>query len=244
MARGNLSSANLLRHNKQLIKLQVIVAEAARDGRTPRQILFNERPHDIALKSLLVIDHVVRNAKRFGHAPCIVNVVNRAAPPLHGFRHAFVPGEAPLVPELHGQANNVASFGAQHGCNGRGVNPSRHGHGDGFGIQHLAISSNPTQVYLASLRDTTSAPSHTGDSSRRRATVSGITSSAKSTSSGLFCFPRLKRMLAFARSERIPMAISTCDGSIAPEEHAAPVETASPFKSSAMTRASPSMPSK
>ena len=38
-----------------------------------------------------------------------------------------------------------------------------------------------------------------------------------------------------------PMASSTCDGSMAPDEHAAPVETARPFKSSAITNASPSM---
>ena len=37
-------------------------------------------------------------------------------------------------------------------------------------------------------------------------------------------------MLARARSGRKPIAVRTCEGSIAPEEHAAPVETAKPFE--------------
>src|SRR5208282_1582463 len=135
-----------------------------------------------------------------------------------------------------------------------GVDSSRHGNGDGFGIQLLAPSFWLLANSLASLgwADDGIRPYvvlagtlfHTGDNCRRRATVSGMNPRAKSTSSGVFCLPRLKRMLALARSRLNPIASSTCDGSIAPEEHAAPVETASPFKSSAMTRASPSMPSK
>src|SRR5437867_742910 len=58
--------------------------------------------------------------------------------------------------------------------------------------------------------------------------------SAKSTSSAVFCFPKLKRRLARARSAGIPMAVSTCEGSIAPEEQAAPVETAIPLRSRAI----------
>ncbi len=56
--------------------------------------------------------------------------------------------------------------------------------------------------------------------------------------------PRLKRKLARASSAGRPMAVSTWEGSTAPEEHAAPVEQAKPFRSSAITRASPSMPGK
>src|SRR5258708_3557125 len=54
--------------------------------------------------------------------------------------------------------------------------------------------------------------------------------------------PRLKRMLARASEAGRPIAVRTCEGSTAPEEHAAPVEQASPLRSRAMTRASPSMP--
>ncbi len=56
--------------------------------------------------------------------------------------------------------------------------------------------------------------------------------------------PRLKRRLARASSAGRPMAVSTCEGSTAPDEQAAPVEQARPFRSSAMTKASPSMPGK
>ena len=63
-------------------------------------------------------------------------------------------------------------------------------------------------------------------------------------SSAVFCLPRLKRRLARARSGDSPIAVRTCDGSIAPDEHAAPVETDKPLRSSAITIASPSRQSK
>src|SRR5208337_1874147 len=118
MAGGNLVGANLPCYNKKLIKLQVIVAQTTRDRRAPGQVLFDKRTHHIALEALLVIHHVVGDAQGLGHAASIVNVVDRAAPPLHGFRHAFVSGKTALIPELHGQADDIAPFGAQHGRNG------------------------------------------------------------------------------------------------------------------------------
>ena len=63
VAGGNALGANLLRHNQKLIKLQMIVAEAAGDGRAAGKILLDERAHHVALKALLVIDHVVRDAE-------------------------------------------------------------------------------------------------------------------------------------------------------------------------------------
>ena len=51
-------------------------------------------------------------------------------------------------------------------------------------------------------------------------------------------------MEARASSGVRPMAVSTCEGSTAPEEQAAPVEQARPFRSRAMIRASPSIPGK
>src|SRR5438445_8072951 len=106
MAGGNLIGANLPGYNKKLVKLQVIVAETARDRSAPGKVLLDERTHDIALKALLVIDHVVGDAEGLGNAASIVNVVDRTAAALDGFGHAFVSRETALVPELHGQAND------------------------------------------------------------------------------------------------------------------------------------------
>src|SRR5271163_2902043 len=130
MSGRDLISANLPGNNEKLIKLQVIVAEAARDRRASGKILLDERPHHIALKTLFVIDHVIRNAESLGNTTRIVDVVNRAAAALHGFRHAFVASKSALVPELHGQADEAASFGAEHGRDCRGVDSSRHGYSD------------------------------------------------------------------------------------------------------------------
>ena len=52
------------------------------------------------------------------------------------------------------------------------------------------------------------------------------------------------RMLARARARERPMAVRTCDGSVAPDWQALPAETERPFRSSAMRRESASSPSK
>ncbi len=133
--------ADLLRDRQQLIELKVVVAEAARDGSASRQILLHERTNDVALKAVLVIDYVIGNANRLGDAAGIVHVVQRAAAALDRVRHALVPRQPALVPELHRQADNVSALRAQHGRHGRGVNPSRHGYGDGLVIRHLVLSN-------------------------------------------------------------------------------------------------------
>jgi len=38
-------------------------------------------------------------------------------------------------------ADNPMAFGAQHGCDGGGVNSPRHGDGDGLGRRHSALST-------------------------------------------------------------------------------------------------------
>src|ERR1700730_16707968 len=99
----------------------MIVAEIARDGRAAGQILRDEWTHHLALETLFVIDHVIRNADVLGHAAGIVDVVERAAAAGYLLGHALVSGEAALVPELHGEADDVVSLGTQHGRNGGGI---------------------------------------------------------------------------------------------------------------------------
>ena len=119
----------------------MVVAQAAGDRRASRQILFDERLHDLALESVFMIDHVIRDAESLGDTARVVDIVERAAAALHCFRHAFVPSQTALVPQLHGQADDVVSLGAKHGRDGRRVDSARHGYGDGFRGQHLAVSN-------------------------------------------------------------------------------------------------------
>src|SRR6266567_1300286 len=112
---GNPRSSNLLGYNEQLIKLQVVITEAAGDRCAPGNIFLDERTNHVALETLLVIDHVIRDADLLRHAAGIVDIIERAATSLHGLGHALLPSEAALVPELHGEADDVVSLRAQHG---------------------------------------------------------------------------------------------------------------------------------
>src|SRR3954463_5064678 len=176
-----------------------------------------------------MIEHVVWNPNLPRHTTRVVHIVERAAASMNGLRHAFTSCQAALVPQLHGQPYDVVTLRAQHGRNGGRIHTARHRHRYGLTAQFV-----PPYVVTARL-------SYVGERSRNRETVEGIRLSAKAISASVVCFPRLNRMLPRAWSGRSPIAINTCDGSIAPDEHAAPVETASPFRSSAMTSASPSM---
>ncbi len=132
----------------------MIVAETAWDGRAPGKVLLNKRTHDVALEPVLVIDHVIRDTDSLGDAPRVIDVVKRTAATGDSFRHAITTSQATLVPQLHGQADKVVPLGAQHGRNGRGVNSSRHGDGDGLRlfllIEHSALSNQRSAQMLSS----------------------------------------------------------------------------------------------
>jgi hypothetical protein len=75
-----------------------------------------------------------------GYVACIVDIVDGAAAALNSLGHALVSGEAALVPELEGEADEGVTLGAQEGGDGGGVDSSGHGDGDGFGRRHTAVS--------------------------------------------------------------------------------------------------------
>src|ERR1700716_864394 len=99
----------------------MVVAEAARNWRASGEILLDKWLHYIALEAVFVIDDVIGDAQSFGDAACIVDVVERAASALYCLGHAFVSRQSSLVPELHGQTDDVVSLGAEHGRNGRRI---------------------------------------------------------------------------------------------------------------------------
>src|SRR5207302_7086260 len=127
MSCRDLLGSNLTSHGVQFLKLQMIVAETAWNGRTPGKILFHKRPDNVALEALLVIDHVVRNTDLLSHAAGVVDVVERAAASLHRLGHTLATGESALVPKLHRQTDEAVTLCAQHGRDGGGVHTARHG---------------------------------------------------------------------------------------------------------------------
>src|SRR5947209_1904666 len=123
---------NLARRHQQLIELQVIVAEAAWNGRASGKIFLHKGTHHVILETILVVDHVVRDTEVLGDTAGIVNVIDGAAASLHLLRHSLMARQAALVPELHGQPHHVITLGAQHGRDGGRIHTAGHSYGNGL----------------------------------------------------------------------------------------------------------------
>src|SRR6202035_4705473 len=89
-----------------------------------------------------MIDHVIWNADMLSDASRVVYVIERATPARHRLGHAFMPGKPPLIPQLHGQPDNVMPFSAQHGRYGGRIDSARHCYGDGLRIWHGWLRAN------------------------------------------------------------------------------------------------------
>ena len=134
MAGRDARGADLARGEQELVELEVVVAERAGDGGAAGEILADEGLDDVGLEAVLLVDHVVGDAELVGDAAGIVDVVDGAAAALDGFGHAVMTGEAALIPELEGKANNIFSIGAQKRCDSRRIDSAGHSYGDGFGL--------------------------------------------------------------------------------------------------------------
>src|SRR5690242_13417904 len=106
-------AADLARHDQQLIELQMVIAEAAWNRSSSGKVILDERPDDLALEAIFVVDDVVRYSDGLRDGSRVVDVVERATTPLHGLGHAFLAGEAALIPELHGEAHHIVALCAK-----------------------------------------------------------------------------------------------------------------------------------
>src|SRR6185437_11459465 len=88
---------------------------------------------------LLLIDDVVGDAEMLGDAARVIDVVERAAAAgFGGVGNAVLAGEARLIPELKGEADDLCAVveAGEDRRNGGGVDSSGHGDGDGVGLRH------------------------------------------------------------------------------------------------------------
>src|SRR3974390_1267360 len=108
----------------------MVVAKATWNRSAAGEVVRNKGADHIALKAGLLVDDVVGDTQRFRDMACVIDVVDRATASPPGLGHAVVAGEAALVPELQGEADQLVALFAQHGCDGGGIDSSRHGNGD------------------------------------------------------------------------------------------------------------------
>jgi hypothetical protein len=142
VAGGDAVGADLAGGDEELIELEVVVAEGAGDGSAAGEVLADEGLNDFCLESLLLVDDVVRDAELLGYVAGVVDIIDRAAAALHGLGHSLVTGEAALVPELEGEADEVVALRAQERGYGGGVNASGHGYRDrvvGLGVHCFLV---------------------------------------------------------------------------------------------------------
>jgi hypothetical protein len=137
MAGRDAVCADLAGGGEELVELEVVVAEGAGDGGASGEVLGYEGLDYIGLEAGLLIDDVVGNVELLGYVAGVVDIVDGAAAALDGFWHSLVSGEAALVPELKGEADELVALSAQEGSDGRGVDSS--GHCDRYRVVGLIV---------------------------------------------------------------------------------------------------------
>src|SRR5665213_1557902 len=136
---GDCRRAYRIREIEELIELDESVAERAGNRGPARKILVYERLDDALFKLPLQVDDVVGHSDMLGHAAGVVDVVEGTASA--GGLFGLQIGETSLVPELHGQAGDVAAFALEQRGDGGAVYTA--GHGDCDQLRHAQPPVRP-----------------------------------------------------------------------------------------------------
>jgi len=129
MAGGQALGSDLAGHAEKRLEFHIGVAVGAGDGSAAGKILFNEGAHDAGFELFFKVDDVVWKIQVLRDALGVVDVVEGAATVLRG-AIALEFGEAALIPELHGEADDGAILLEKNRGNGGGVDTTGHGYGD------------------------------------------------------------------------------------------------------------------
>jgi len=107
VAGGEPGCADLPRHAKQGVELNVGIAIGAGDGGAAGEILIDEGPDDARFKLVFEIHDVVREIEMLRDALGVVDVVDGTAAVLCR-ACGLQSREAALIPQLHGETDNGA----------------------------------------------------------------------------------------------------------------------------------------
>ena len=123
MPRCQRIGAEIARRFQQVAELDALVAADARDRRLAAAVALGEILDDRFAEPGLVIEHVMRDAEKFGDARCIADILSRAAGPLAAGRGA-------VVIKLQCDADDLEPGARQQRRDHRGVDAARHRHDD------------------------------------------------------------------------------------------------------------------
>src|ERR1700748_1981911 len=115
--------AELARGRQQVAELDRAVALDAGHRRLARGVALGKAVDHRLPKTLLIVEHVMRNADPFGDIARVVNVLAGAA-------GALAMGRRAMIVKLQGDADDVVTLRLQQESRGRGVDTARHGDDD------------------------------------------------------------------------------------------------------------------
>ena len=104
---------------EEVVELHRLVAGDARHRRLAGDIALGELVDHRLPEALLIVEHVVRNRERFGHAPGVVDVLPGAA-------RALPVGRRAMIVELQRDADDVVAGVLQKPGDDRRIDPARH----------------------------------------------------------------------------------------------------------------------
>ena len=131
VAGGHGVSADLAGHAEQFVKLDVVVAKSAGQGRASAQVFGDEGPHDGLLEALLKVHDIERKIEVLGDAAGVIEIVGRTAAAFGAHRERRIDlGQAALVPKLHGEADDATVLREQQGRRRGAVHTAAHADDD------------------------------------------------------------------------------------------------------------------
>ena len=123
MTGGERHRAEFARGLEQVAKLDRAVALDARYRRLARSVAVGEIVDHRFAEAVLVVEHVMRDAKPLGHVAGIVDVLPGAA-------GALAMGGRTMIVKLQRDADDVITLGLQQRSRDRGIDPAGHGDDD------------------------------------------------------------------------------------------------------------------
>ena len=131
MAGGQHLGAQFARGDQEIVELDRHVAVDARHRRLAMDIALGEAVDHRFLEAALIVEHVMRDAQRSGHAARVIDVLAGAA-------GAFAVDGGAVVVKLQGHADHVIALGLEQRGGHRGIDAAGHGDDD-TGVGRAAV---------------------------------------------------------------------------------------------------------